>query len=88
MKFQALHVNPGEKLKKKDVNNDLSNFMSVFPSLGYLSIRVPLLGIFSFHRHQNHKHTRPTLQPPKLAGLSITNFSWPITSFLTILVMM
>ena len=31
MKFQAFHVNPGEKLKKKDVNNDLSNFMSVFP---------------------------------------------------------
>ena len=33
MKFQAFHVNPGEKLKKKDVNNDLSNFMSVFPSM-------------------------------------------------------
>ena len=32
MKFQAFHVNPGEKLKKKDVNNDLSNFMSVFPN--------------------------------------------------------
>ena len=32
MKFQAFHVNPGEKLKKKDVNNNLSNFMSVFPS--------------------------------------------------------
>ena len=32
MKFQAFHVNPGEKLKKIDVNNDLSNFMSVFPS--------------------------------------------------------
>ena len=31
MKFQAFHVNPGEKLKKKDVDNDLSNFMSVFP---------------------------------------------------------
>ena len=31
MKFQAFHVNPGEKLKGKDVNNDLSNFMSVFP---------------------------------------------------------
>jgi len=31
MKFQAFHVNPGEKLKKKVVNNDLSNFMSVFP---------------------------------------------------------
>ena len=31
MKFQAFHVNPGEKLKKKDVNNDLSHFMSVFP---------------------------------------------------------
>ena len=34
MKFQAFHVNPGEKLKKNDVNNDLSNFMSVFPSAG------------------------------------------------------
>ena len=33
MKFQAFHVNPGEKLKKKDVNNDLSHFMSVFPNL-------------------------------------------------------
>ena len=32
MKFQAFHVNPGKKLKKKDVNNDLSNFMSVFPT--------------------------------------------------------
>ena len=32
MKFQAFHMNPGEKLKKKDVNNDLSNFMSVFPN--------------------------------------------------------
>ena len=35
MKFQAFHVNPGEKLKKKDVNNDLSNFMSVFPNRGH-----------------------------------------------------
>ena len=34
MKFQAFHVNPGEKLKEKDVNNDLSNFMSVFPNAG------------------------------------------------------
>ena len=32
MKFQAFHMNPGEKLKKKDVNNDLSNFMTVFPT--------------------------------------------------------
>ena len=32
MKFQAFHVNPGEKLKKKDVNNNTSNFMSVFPN--------------------------------------------------------
>ena len=32
MKFQTFHVNPDEKLKKKDVNNDLSNFMSVFPN--------------------------------------------------------
>ena len=35
MKFQAFHVNPGEKLKKKDVNNNLSNFMSVFPNICY-----------------------------------------------------
>ena len=35
MKFQAFHVNPGEKLKEKDVNNDLSNFMSVFPNQGH-----------------------------------------------------
>ena len=34
MNFQVFHVNPGKKLKKKDVNNDLSNFMSVFPILG------------------------------------------------------
>ena len=33
MKFQAFHVNPGEKLKKKDVNNDLSHSMSVFPTV-------------------------------------------------------
>ena len=26
-------MNPGEKLKKKDVKNDLSNFMSVFPTI-------------------------------------------------------
>ena len=31
MKFQVFHVNPGKKLKKKDVNNNLSHFMSVFP---------------------------------------------------------
>ena len=31
MKFQAFYMNPGEKLKKKYVNNNLSNFMSVFP---------------------------------------------------------
>ena len=37
MKFQAFHVNPGEKLKKKDVNNDLSNFMSVFPTIGIMN---------------------------------------------------
>ena len=33
MNFQVFHVNPGKKLKKKDVNNDLSHFMSVFPTL-------------------------------------------------------
>ena len=39
MKFQAFHVNPGEKLKKKDVNNDLSNFMSVFPISKYYLLK-------------------------------------------------
>ena len=43
MKFQAFHVNPGEKLKKKDVNNDLSNFMSVFPSRQYTRGHFQLL---------------------------------------------
>ena len=33
MNFQVFHVNPGKKLKKKDVNNDLSHFMSVFPNM-------------------------------------------------------
>ena len=33
MNFQVFHVNPGKKLKKKDVNNNLSHFMTVFPSL-------------------------------------------------------
>ena len=33
MNFQVFHVNPGKKLKKKDVNNNLSHFMSVFPSV-------------------------------------------------------
>ena len=32
MNFQVFHVNPGKKLKKKDVNNNLSHFMSVFPN--------------------------------------------------------
>ena len=32
MNFQVFHVNPGKKLKKKDVNNNLSHFMSVFPT--------------------------------------------------------
>ena len=32
MKFQVFHVNPGKKLKRKDVTNDLSHFMSVFPT--------------------------------------------------------
>ena len=33
MNFQVFHVNPGKKLKKKDVNNNLSHFMSVFPNI-------------------------------------------------------
>ena len=40
MKFQAFHVNPGEKLKKKDVDNDLSNFMSVFPTCQALTLML------------------------------------------------
>ena len=44
MKFQAFHVNPGEKLKKKDVNNDLSNFMSVFPSV-YLTVTIKFVSL-------------------------------------------
>ena len=40
MKFQAFHVNPGEKLKKKDVNNNLSHFMSVFPIMYYVLFSV------------------------------------------------
>ena len=42
MKFQAFHVNPGEKLKKKDVNNNLSNFMSVFPTeyIQFLALKI------------------------------------------------
>ena len=35
MNFQVFHVNPGKKLKKKDVNNNLSHFMSVFPTALY-----------------------------------------------------
>ena len=31
MKFQVFHVNPREKLKKKDDNNDLSHFFIIFP---------------------------------------------------------
>ena len=51
MKFQAFHVNPGEKLKKKDVNNDLSNFMSVFPTMQYvvqnICEKIDEIGIFA-----------------------------------------
>ena len=36
-------MNPGEKLKKKDVNNDLSHFMSVFPTTGVLQAESELL---------------------------------------------
>ena len=47
MKFQAFHVNPGEKLKKKDVNNDLSNFMSVFPTVRVFRIVKAVRGNMS-----------------------------------------
>ena len=51
MKFQAFHVNPGEKLKKKDVNNDLSNFMSVFPIARTLFIQneLPLTVVLNIY---------------------------------------
>ena len=45
MNFQVFHVNPGKKLKKKDVNNDLSHFMSVFPK-----VETGLLQIDPAHR--------------------------------------
>ena len=50
MKFQAFHVNPGEKLKKKDVNNDLSNFMSVFPSKHFSELNF-IWFIFQFRKN-------------------------------------
>ena len=46
MKFQAFHVNPGEKLKKKDVNNNLSHFMSVFPTVGEVANTKVFLQLF------------------------------------------
>ena len=38
--------NPGEKLKKKDINNNLSNFMSVFPTLKNIYIFPAIVIIF------------------------------------------
>ena len=38
MNFQVFHVNPGKKLKKKDLNNNLSHFMSVFPNTHAIKI--------------------------------------------------
>ena len=62
MKFQAFHVNPGEKLKKKDVNNDLSNFMSVFPNkyLGYKKRSGPQNGAFLRQIVITNKNENPT----------------------------
>ena len=34
MKFQVFHVNPGEKLMKKDDNNELIRFLINFPTHG------------------------------------------------------
>ena len=48
MNFQVFHVNPGKKLKKKDVNNDLSHFMPVFPN-----VYVSTMYIF---QHLNTSH--------------------------------
>ena len=39
-------MNPGEKLKKKDVNNDLSNFMSVFPIIHFRKFLNHFAGTF------------------------------------------
>ena len=43
MNFQVFHVNPGKKLKKKDVNNDLSHFMPVFPSMRRIRLNSRIL---------------------------------------------
>ena len=53
MKFQAFHVNPGEKLKKKYVNNDLSHFMSVFPTK-HLSPKNSILIYGTYKVNLNH----------------------------------
>ena len=65
MKFQVFHVNPGEKLKKKDVNNDLSHFMSVFPS--------PDRGFFG----RTETVQRPILKDRKTGGL-FRSLNWQI----------
>ena len=56
MKFQAFHVNPGEKLKEKDVNNDLSNFMSVFPTTQVLSCNCKFVQMIFCNRYYDTSH--------------------------------
>ena len=53
MKFQAFHMNPGEKLKKKDVDNDLSNFMSVFPTIECIVLRLLHCTLVIFRIHDD-----------------------------------
>ena len=43
MKFQVFHVNPREKLKKKDDNNNLSHFFINFPSMYNANVYIKLL---------------------------------------------
>ena len=49
-------MNPGEKLKKKDVNNDLSHFMSVFPTLDKEQIFIIIDSYFQDTLKQEYVH--------------------------------
>ena len=76
MKFQVFHVNPREKLKKKDDNNDLSHFFIIFPSK-YMPEKIEyikeiynhtdtniFLGHFSFRK--NNRITKKLAIPQRL----------------------
>ena len=79
MKFQAFHVNPGEKLKKKDVNNDLSNFMSVFPNIQrhHFSKRIGTLKILLISKFLHSKSENIS------SGTSLVNDATAVYNFLT-----